>query len=287
MSASPTQTGPRSPAPDTDAPARPPLTVEGWYALHQAFCIEKKALRALGGGERRTMLDAASAALEEIAQPDGGGWSAIVRLVGSRDDVLLMHFRPTLEAIRDAGHALWRIDPACILRQTFAFLSVTEVGLYHLADGGGDATPDDAVIRAERDVPHTRQRLYPSLPPRMPWVSFYPTSKRRDQGQNWYALPLAERSALMRSHGMTGRRHTAHIRQIITRSGRGCKQSSILGPIYRRIASPTSLVSIEPKLSEATTPLILHQNEYRNQIGFVSSLQRTPLALAGTVLAPR
>jgi hydrogen peroxide-dependent heme synthase len=215
MSTSPPQTGPRSPAPDADSPARPPLTVEGWYALHQAFCIDRKALRALDAGEREAMLDAASAALEEIAHPGGGGWSAIVSLVGSRDDVLLMHFRPTFEAIRDAGHALWRIDPACILRQTFAFLSVTEVGLYHLADGGADAISDD-VIRAEKDVPHTRQRLYPTLPPRMPWVSFYPTSKRRDEGQNWYALPLAERSALMRNHGTTGRRHAAHIRQIIT-----------------------------------------------------------------------
>ena len=216
MSASPPQTGLRSPAPDTDSPARPPLTVEGWYALHQAFCIDRTALRALGAGERRAMLDAASAALAEIAQPDGGGWSAIVSLVGSRDDVLLMHFRPTLAALHEAGNAVWRIDPACILRQTFAFLSVTEVGLYHLAGGEGDGAPDDDVIRAEREVPHTRQRLYPSLPPRMPWVSFYPTSKRRGEGQNWYTLSLAERSALMRNHGMTGRRHAAHIRQIIT-----------------------------------------------------------------------
>lgn len=216
MSASSPQTGPRTPAPRTDSPARPPLTVEGWYALHQAFCIERKALRALGAGERGAMLDAASAALEEIARPDGGGWSAIVSLVGSRDDVLLMHFRPTLEAIREAEHARRRMDPAGILRQTFAFLSVTEVGLYHLASGDGDTTPGDEVIRAERDVPHTRQRLYPNLPARMPWVSFYPTAKRRDAGQNWYTLPLAERSALMRNHGLTGRRHAAHIRQIIT-----------------------------------------------------------------------
>lgn len=199
-----------------DSPARPPLTVEGWYALHQAFSIEKRALRALGADARRAMLDAASTALERIVQPDGDGWSAIVSLVGSRDDVLLMHFRPTLEAIREAGHALSRIDPACILRQTFAFLSVTEVGLYHLTGGDGDSPPDEDVIRAEREVPHTRQRLYPSPPTRMPWVSFYPTAKRRAPGQNWYTLPLSERSTLMRHHGMTGRRHAAHIRQIIT-----------------------------------------------------------------------
>src|SRR5439155_15316908 len=52
---------------------------------------------------------------------------------------------------------------------------------------------------AERESPHTLRRLYPARPVGMPYVSFYPMSKRRDQGQNWYTLPLQERSKLMRS----------------------------------------------------------------------------------------
>jgi chlorite dismutase len=52
----------------------------------------------------------------------------------------------------------------------------------------------------------------------MPYVSFYPTSKRRGAGgaDNWYTLPLAERATLMHRHGLTGRRHAARVRQIIT-----------------------------------------------------------------------
>jgi hydrogen peroxide-dependent heme synthase len=50
------------------------------------------------------------------------------------------------------------------------------------------------------------------------FVSFYPTSKRRDAEQNWYTLPLRERSDLMRRHGLVGRRHAGQVRQIITGS---------------------------------------------------------------------
>jgi len=50
----------------------------------------------------------------------------------------------------------------------------------------------------------------------MPYVCFYPMSKRRDPDQNWYALGLDERSRLMHGHGLTGRRYAAKVQQIIT-----------------------------------------------------------------------
>jgi chlorite dismutase len=50
----------------------------------------------------------------------------------------------------------------------------------------------------------------------MPYVCFYPMSKRRAPGQNWYALTLEERSRLMHAHGMTGRRYAGRVQQIIT-----------------------------------------------------------------------
>jgi chlorite dismutase len=61
-----------------------------------------------------------------------------------------------------------------------------------------------------------QRRLYPALPPQLPYVCFYPMSKRRDAGQNWYTLPIDERNRLMREHGMTGRRYAGRILQIIT-----------------------------------------------------------------------
>ena len=50
----------------------------------------------------------------------------------------------------------------------------------------------------------------------MPYVCFYPMSKRRDAAQNWYTLSLDERSRLMHAHGLTGRRFAGRVQQVIT-----------------------------------------------------------------------
>jgi chlorite dismutase len=50
----------------------------------------------------------------------------------------------------------------------------------------------------------------------MPYVCFYPMSKKRDPQQNWYALPLEERSRLMRAHGATGRGYAGRVLQVIS-----------------------------------------------------------------------
>ncbi len=62
-------------------------------------------------------------------------------------------------------------------------------------------------------------RLYPQLPPADKRAfCFYPMSKRRNVGANWYALPYDERSELMHEHGATGRTFTGRILQLITGS---------------------------------------------------------------------
>ena len=50
----------------------------------------------------------------------------------------------------------------------------------------------------------------------MPYICFYPMSKRRQMGQNWYSLPIDERSRLMYEHGMTGRGYAGRVFQVIT-----------------------------------------------------------------------
>jgi chlorite dismutase len=198
--------------------AQPPVTLEGWYALHQGFALDRRALRALGG-HALTAGSAAAAALERAAAPLDGGWSAVVRLVGSVADVLFLHLRPTLDGLADVQEELARLELFDSLRPTFAFLSVTEVGLYNLAGGGAAGDPlHDTRLAAERESPHNRRRLFPAPPEGAPYVSFYPTSKRRAEGQNWYTLPHAERGELKRRHGLVGRRHAGRVRQLITGS---------------------------------------------------------------------
>jgi chlorite dismutase len=73
-----------------------------------------------------------------------------------------------------------------------------------------------ARVEAERASAHVQRRLFPAIPAEMPYVCFYPMSKRRVPGQNWYALPLEERSRLMMTHGMTGRGYAGRVVQVIT-----------------------------------------------------------------------
>jgi chlorite dismutase len=152
------------------------------------------------------------------------------RSSGSRADVMLVHFRPTLDGIAHVQRSLARVELFDLLRPVYSFLSVTEAGLYHLtarlakeaADRGGsvgDAAYVAAIDRlaaAERNSDRVRRRLYPTIPDDMPYVCFYPMSKRRDAGQNWYTLSLEERSRLMYDHGLTGRRYAGRVQQIIT-----------------------------------------------------------------------
>jgi peroxiredoxin len=216
--------------PRTSPVAAPPETLEGWYALHQIFSIDRQKFaeraKAPPGHDRSDV----EATRSVSASADDSGWSANVELIGSEGDLMAMHFRPTLDGIAEAQRAFERQSVASVLRPVYSFLSVTEAGLYHLtaelaraAAQRGGSVGDEAYSAElarrsaiERESAHVRRRLYPTIPDGMRYVSFYPMSKRRAVGQNWYGLPLDERSRLMHTHGITGRRYAGRVVQIIT-----------------------------------------------------------------------
>jgi peroxiredoxin len=216
--------------------AYPPETIEGWFVLHQIFRLKKSKLdakrlaqmakSAVGPGRARKT--AAKARADRAGTADG--WSCCVRLIGSTADVLVIHFRDSLDSIGAAQNDFARSELGGIVEPVYAFLSVTEAGLYHIgadlaraAAARGGEVGDEEYRRAladrvvtERNSAHIRRRLYPELPADMPYVSFYQMSKRRDAGQNWYTLTLDERSLLMHSHGLTGRRYAGKVQQVIS-----------------------------------------------------------------------
>jgi hydrogen peroxide-dependent heme synthase len=217
--------------------AHPPETLEGWFALHQIFRFKKPKLDA---GRLTRMVKSASLALEQGRAPRTkartkksepvAGWSCFARIIGSTADVMVIHLRDSLDSLGAAQDELARTELAGNLEPVYTFLSVTEAGLYHItaelaraaiARGGkvGDEEYAHALserAKAEIESAQVRRRLYPDLPPDMPYVSFYPMSKRRDAGQNWYTLTLDDRSRLMQSHGLTGRRYAGKVQQVIT-----------------------------------------------------------------------
>lgn len=206
----------------------PPATLEGWYALHQVCSLDWGAIQQLDPDEREATAVAARELLAELAEPgEGKGWSAVYQLVGGGADVLFIHFRETPEELAEVQLSIRRSALGPLLWTEYDYLSVTEAGFYHAtAEAASQAEPGskefekvlDDLISAERDTPHLRYRLYPQVPEGMKYVNFYPMTKRRAQGDNWYTLPVDERNRLMREHGMTGRRYAGRIYQVITGS---------------------------------------------------------------------
>ncbi len=69
----------------------------------------------------------------------------------------------------------------------------------------------------ERMAHYLKHRLYPVLPD-WPVICFYPMSKRRNGGDNWYALDYEARRKLMAGHAKVGRTYSGRILQLITGS---------------------------------------------------------------------
>ena len=217
--------------------AHPPETLEGWFALHQIFRLKQPKVDA--GRLAKMVQVAATQGKPKSKLPakartkkagTAEGWSCFVRLIGSSADLMVIHFRDSLDSIAAAQDDLARSQLGGVLESAYTFLSVAEAGLYHLtaelaraaAARGGNVGDDEYTraladrARAEKESAHVRRRLYPELPADMPYVSFYPMSKRREAAQNWYTLTLDERSRLMQAHGLTGRRYAGKVQQVIT-----------------------------------------------------------------------
>jgi len=116
-----------------------PETLEGWYALHQIYSVDRRWAATMADGRHRNTEGDVQSTQNDVtttrndaAVPDNG-WSAIVELIGSKADIMAMHFRPTLDGIGAAQRAFERQPVAAALQPVYSFLSVTEAGLYHLS----------------------------------------------------------------------------------------------------------------------------------------------------------
>ncbi len=122
-----------------------------------------------------------------------------VAVLGHKADLGFMALGPDLWRLR----ALQADLQAAGLVVAQSYVSLTEVSEYA-------AGVPDAMKQA---------RLYPQLPPEgKPAFCFYPMSKRRDVGHNWYTLPYDERLELMYAHGKSGREFAGRVLQVVTGS---------------------------------------------------------------------
>ncbi|MBV9268168.1 MAG: heme-dependent peroxidase [Acidobacteriaceae bacterium] len=209
-----------------------PLTLEGSTVLHQMCRFDRSAWLQIDNWHRERIVGEAMAALQpmETASKDGRAIaSALYSLVGHKGDLMLVHFRQSVEDVHRAELALAHIELSGYLQSTHSYLSVVELGLYEssaktyaqLAEQKLEPhSPEwQARIREviERQTSAMAPRLFPEIPPAK-YICFYPMDRRRGEAKNWYQEPMAERQRMMHDHGMIGRRYADSVKQIITGS---------------------------------------------------------------------
>ncbi|WP_419166464.1 chlorite dismutase family protein [Candidatus Palauibacter sp.] len=213
---------------DLSAAEIPPASLEGWYVLHQSLNVDWPALKAADPADARGAVASFVTLAERWAADAEPGWSGVYRVAGGGVDFLVLHFRDSLDRLIEAGHELQLSPWGDFVLVREEYLSVVELGLYALTrdlvgrvDPTDRAAWDDALREAlaeEREKGFVRRRLQPRQPEHMPYVCYYPMDKRRNPGQNWYALTLEDRAALMAAHGTVGRCYAGRIAQVISGS---------------------------------------------------------------------
>ena len=215
-----------------EAPAVP-LTLEGAYVLHQMFRVRRSGWRALDESTRERVAEEAALVLGGMEQQRSANGrpnqSAVYSQIGHKGDVLVVHFRDSLDQVHCAELALARLEVSDYLEPVHSYLSVVELGLYE------STVKTYGQLREQCIEPHSPEwnaavaevisrqatamepRLYPEIPAAK-YLCFYPMDRRRAEDKNWYQLPLAERQRMMHEHGLIGRRYADSVRQIITGS---------------------------------------------------------------------
>jgi len=156
----------------------------GWGVVH-LFCRP-------GSGVDRAAVVAAVKAVE------GDEHQVVcVAVLGHKADMGFMALGPDLWRLRRFQTELVTAG----LEVVDSFVSLTEISEY------AAGVPDEL----------KRARLFPQLPPEGKRAfCFYPMSKRRNPGQNWFTLPFDERKELMLGHGKTGRTFAGRVLQVVT-----------------------------------------------------------------------
>ncbi|UIO99633.1 heme-binding protein [Halobaculum sp. CBA1158] len=195
--------------------ANPPRTEEGWYALHDFRSIDWDAWRAAPDRERELAVEEGVAYLEEherVADAEAGA-SAAFSVLGHKADLMIVHFRPTLDALSAAERRFESTALADFTEQPTSYVSVTEVSDYVSESyfDDDDEETDEGIRR------YIEGKLKPEIPD-TEYVSFYPMNRKREVGQNWYSLPYEERADLLSAHGEIGREYAGKIKQVIASS---------------------------------------------------------------------
>lgn len=202
----------------------------GIHVMHLFYRIDRERWSRLPAGHsdrRRAQLAALCAANANPCQPRLMTYANI----GAKADMAFILFAATLGELGQMHRNLEACFPLSTLTRVFSYLSVTELSEYMSSDEDNQRmlieqeklAPDSEQFQKriaelrERMRQYEQYRLYPEMPD---WeiMGFYPMSKRRAAGDNWYSLDFATRKKLMGGHARVGRKYSGRVSQLITGS---------------------------------------------------------------------
>jgi chlorite dismutase/heme-degrading monooxygenase HmoA len=193
----------------------PPQTDEGWYALHDFRRIDWAAWRDAPERERDRAVEEGIEYLDSHEAVDDAedGASAVFAMVGHKADLLIVHLRPTLDALSTAERRFDRTTLGAFTEQSTSYVSVTEVSGYvsdaYFADD--EEETDEGLKR------YIEGKLEPSIPDDG-YACFYPMSRTLGGEDSWYDLPYERRQEMMEEHGRHGREFGGRVKQIVCSS---------------------------------------------------------------------
>jgi chlorite dismutase len=188
----------------------------GWGVLHLYYRVDRARAEHEPG--------AAKHIVDAVASLEADGHQALCSAVlGHKADLGVMALGPDLARLQAFQQEL--LDAPVV--PEYSFVSLTEASEYTSTEEDerarldreegvtGAAAAERLRAWSERMAHYREHRLHPRLPPR-PVIGFYPMSKRREPGANWYELDFAERKELMAGHARVGRTYAGRILQLIT-----------------------------------------------------------------------
>jgi chlorite dismutase len=202
---------------------------KGIHVMHLFYRIDRVGWQELGSSESAETLQK----FEKLCAANAAASHPRITTyanVGNKADLVLMLTAAELGAVAQLHREIEACFPAGTLDSVFSYLSITELPDYVTSEEemaqsliqeklepGTEVFEKRLKEMRDRHAQYEHYRLYPEMPD---WevMGFYPMSKRRMGGDNWYSLDFPTRKKLMAGHARVGRKYAGRISQLITGS---------------------------------------------------------------------
>ncbi|MFZ4766361.1 MAG: chlorite dismutase family protein, partial [Roseimicrobium sp.] len=231
--------------PPTTATLKPLVPAEGLHVVHLFYTVDHGLWQLLGADEQAAARSRFTALVQSI-RSHPRTQLILFSVITPKADLGFMLLTPDLQDANLFEKQLTLALGPDILQPAYSYYSMTELSEYTTTEedyknqllaelrsqqqhgteivlnpNDMEGTPDFELRLnewRERMKKYNQDRLYPNIALDWPVLCFYPMSKRRTDGNNWYAMDFETRRELMSGHARVGRQWHGKIRQLITGS---------------------------------------------------------------------